>query len=390
MEPYRIDDWMRQEQLRRQALFTDLFAGRPVEHIPLEIRVSDNAYSVREHYLDGDKQCADGLRSVQLTWDLGEHTDAIPCFFADVGCSCIANAFGAPYEFLGGPDQTPSVRRRVLDDPDDLEAQVAGLLVPDLVNAQWISEGLRRMRRFADLGQGFTPQCGLDAAGGLNVAADLMGVSELLVAMLTEPQAVHRLLDVIQETYLALIALEVEACGGLEQMTTTDFYAGWCPMGHKGHCSDDISAMIQPSLYRTFSAPYHARIYEVYGCGGLHNCGPNPCHNAYMSGPGTPRYLDLNEDFSRKDLERLKTSLKGRGFVRWGSDARDPVQIVASYRAYMELLAPDLILVPTYTVSTPEEGRALYDALLPLAREYAARMEFGFPLAGTPAPEQEE
>ena len=144
MEPYRIDDWMRQEQLRRQALFTDLFAGRPVEHIPLEIRVSDNAYSVREHYLDGDKQCADGLRSVQLTWDLGEHTDAIPCFFADVGCSCIANAFGAPYEFLGGPDQTPSVRRRVLDDPDDLETQVAGLSVPDLANAQWISEGLRR------------------------------------------------------------------------------------------------------------------------------------------------------------------------------------------------------------------------------------------------------
>ena len=371
---YEIFDWMREEQARRTALFTDVFHGRPVDHIPLEIRVSDDMFSIRQHFFGKNEEwLQDSLRAVQLTWDLGTHTDAIPAFCADVGCSCIANAFGSEYVFLGSENQTPSVKKRIIT---DLEDQIDDLQKPDLTRAHWIQEGLRRMRRFAELGQEFTPQCGLDAAGGINVASDLMGVSELLVSMLSEPEAVHRLLEIIQQTYLDLIALEVESCGGLANMTTTDFYAGWAPMGFKGHCSDDISAMIAPGLYQQFSAPYHARIYEKYGPGGLHNCGPNPCHGVYMDGPNTPVYLDLNEIYSREDLPKLKESLRGRGFLRWGSDLRDPDEIVKTYTAQMELLVPDVMLIPTYTVQRPDEGIALYDRLLPIAEEYAGRMNF--------------
>ena len=371
---YEISEWMREEQARRQTLFTDLFSGRPLEHVPLEIRAADDEFSVRRHFFGEDEEwLRDSLRSVQLTWQLGTHTDAIPALCADVGCSVIANAFGARYAFLGNENQTPSVKERLIE---DLEEDLDGLPEPDLEGAEWTGEGLRRMRRAAELGQGFTPQCGLDAAGGINVAADLMGVSELLVAMLTEPEAVHALLDRIQKAYLKLIELEIGAAGGLENLTTTDFFAGWAPMGWKGHCSDDISAMIAPHLYRTFSLPYHGRVYEKYGCGGLHNCGPNPCRDAYMDGPFTPVYLDLNEIYSGGDLESLKASLGGRGFLRWGSDMTDPGEIAAAYERYMELLAPDLMLIPTYTLRRPEDGAALYDRLLPIAREYAKRMEF--------------
>ena len=371
---YEIADWMREEQARRQSLFTDLFSGRPVDHVPLEIRAADDEFTVRRHFFGKDGEwLRDSLRSVLLTWQMGCHTDAVPALCADVGCSVIANAFGSAYVFLGNENQTPSVKERLIR---DLEEEIDGIRVPDLSEAEWISEGLRRMRQAAELGQGFTPQCGLDAAGGINVAADLMGVSELLVAMLTQPEALHRLLDLIQETYLELIGLETEACGGLEHMTTTDFFAGWAPMGWKGHCSDDISAMIAPDLYREFSLPYHARVYERYGCGGLHNCGPNPCRDAYMDGSLTPVYLDLNEIYSGGDLEALRSSVGGKGFLRWGSDMTDPEEIAASYERYMELLAPDLMLIPTYTFRRPEDGAALYDRLLPIAREYAKRMSF--------------
>ena len=112
MNTYRIADWMREEQAQRQSLYTDLFLGKPIDHIPLEIRVSDDAYSVWEHYHDADKQLKDSLRTVELTWSLGEHTDAIPCFEADVGCSYIVNAFGVPYTFLGESNQTPSIMNR--------------------------------------------------------------------------------------------------------------------------------------------------------------------------------------------------------------------------------------------------------------------------------------
>lgn len=376
MYEYIIHDWMREEQARRMDLYTHLFHGKPLDRIPLEIRVSDPQYSVREQYMDADKQLEDSLRAVKLTWELGSHTDAIPNLWADVGCSCIANAFGAEYVFLGGPDQTPSIRDHIIT---DIPEQIDSLQRPDLDNAQWINEGLRRMRIMTEVGQGFTPQAGLDAAGGLNVASDLMGVSELLIQMIEEPEAVHQLLDIIQNVYLELIEREIAACGGLEQMTTTDFFAAWAPMGYKGHCSDDISALISPKLYQQFGMPYHARVYEKYGNGGLHNCGPNPCREMYMTQENAPLYLDLSERYSRGDIAALKTAIGGRGFLHWGCEQQDISEIVEMYRCYMEILAPDLILVPTFTVSKPETGIALYDALLPLAKEYAARMEFGFP-----------
>lgn len=376
MYEYIIHDWMREEQERRMQLYTDLYLGKPLDHIPLEIRVSVPQYSVQEQYLDGDKQLEDSLRAVKLTWELGAHTDAIPNLWADVGCSCIANAFGAKYVFLGGPDQTPSIKDPVIT---DLPEEIGSLQAPDLDCAEWINEGLRRMRIMAEVGQGFTPQAGLDAAGGLNVASDLLGVSELLIQMIEEPEAVHQLLNIIQNVYLELIEREIAACGGLEQMTTTDFFAAWAPMGHKGHCSDDISALISPQLYQQFGMPYHARVYEKYGNGGLHNCGPNPCREMYMTQREAPMYLDLSERYSRNDLAALKTAIGGRGFLHWGCEQQDIREIVEMYRGYMQLLAPDLLLIPTFTVSSPETGIALYDALLPLAQEYASRMEFGFP-----------
>ncbi|MGN0383833.1 MAG: glycosyltransferase [Eubacterium sp.] len=124
---YRIEDWMRSEQARRQQLFTDLFCGRPVDHVPLEIRVSDDLHSVRSHFLSPeDTWLEDSLRTVELTWALGPYTDAIPAFCADVGCSCIANAFGAEYLFLGGEDQTPSVRTGIIRGPLILSCSTGG------------------------------------------------------------------------------------------------------------------------------------------------------------------------------------------------------------------------------------------------------------------------
>ena len=76
------------------------------------------------------------------------------------------------------------------------------------------------------------------------------------------------------------------------------------PEGWKGHVSDDVSAGFGPEVYAEFSAPYHARIFAEFGAGGLHNCGPNPCHEAYVAHPTSPRSLDLADAYSHDDLPR--------------------------------------------------------------------------------------
>jgi hypothetical protein len=291
----------------------------------------------------------------------------------DVGCSCLASAYGAEYYWGDSPQQTPGVLQKVIT---DLESQVQGLPVPDPTRDGWLPEGLRRIRLFAEAGEGFIPVSLLDAAGGVNVAADLLGVTELLLAFYTAPQALHVLLDNIQTLYASTIRAGIAAAGGESYITTTDFPALWFPEGFKGHVSDDISANFGPAIYAEFSAPYHARIFREFGCGGLHNCGPHPCHAAYVAHEYSPRNLDLADAYSHSDLPKFKVSLKRKAFIYLGWDGSgDPV---AWYRELIETLAPDVIVVPLWVLKPEDHPEELCQQLRPLAQEYARRMEWGW------------
>ena len=73
-----------------------------------------------------------------------------------------------------------------------------------------------------------------DMAGGLNVASDLLGGQTLYTSMYENPEALECLLDKIQQLFLATIDLQIEAAGGQERITNTDFPEYWFPEGRKG------------------------------------------------------------------------------------------------------------------------------------------------------------
>lgn len=370
-----IHAWMREELERRKALWRRLWAGQPVERIPLDVRVAiPTAYTVREQFLDGDKQLKAALASAMGTWQLAPSSDWIPAMRPDVGCSCLASAFGSEYYWGDSTSQTPGVKNKIIH---DLESQVDDLPIPDPYRDGWQPEGLRRIRLFAEAGEGFIPVSLLDAAGGVNVAADLMGVTELLMAFYTAPEALHRLLDKIQTLFVATIRAGIEAAGGEENITTTDFPDTWFPEGMKGHVSDDISANFGPDIYAEFSAPYHARILGEFGAGGLHNCGPNPCHAAYVAHPISPRSIDLSDTYSHQDLPRLKQSLRKKAFIYlyWERDHGDPA---SWFRAVMEQMAPDVIVAPVFNLTPQDEPEQVIRQLRPIAEEYARRMDWGW------------
>ncbi|MHB0857165.1 MAG: uroporphyrinogen decarboxylase family protein [Anaerolineae bacterium] len=370
-----ISAWMREEQERRKDLHRRLWAGQPLERIPVMVSTSvPAAYSVREQYLDADKQLEVALNNVAATWQYVPSSDAIPGMRPDVGCSPLASAFGSEYYWGDSPNQTPGIRDKIIT---DIEAQVDSLGVPDPYRDGWIPEGLRRIRMFAEAAQGFVPISLLDAAGGLNVASDLTGVTELLEALYTAPEAVHKLLDKIQDLYAATIRAGIEAAGGQEYIATVDFVDTWYPEGFKGHVSDDICANFGPKLYDEFCAPYHARILQEFGCGGLHNCGPNPCHEAYVAHEYSPRNLDLAGTYSYGDLKRFKQSFKKKAFVfiSWDGLTATPEQYLSDI---MELMAPDVIVVPNFHARPQDDPEALVHRLRPIAEEYARRMDWGW------------
>jgi hypothetical protein len=372
-----ISSWIHDELTRRKQIYSDLFAGKPLERLPLDVRVtvpSPMPCTVQEQFRDGDKQLAAALANALATWEYAPSSDGIPAMRPDVGCSCLASAFGAEYYWGDNPDQTPGIKNKILT-LDNLTDEVANLQVPDPNKDGWLPEGLNRIRLFAEAGEGVIPVSLLDAAGGVNVAADLMGMTELMMAFYEEPDALHVLLDKIQILYAATIRAGIAAAGGEQNITCTDFEDVWYPEGWKGHVSDDISAGFGPEIYAEFSAPYHARIFNEFGAGGLHNCGPNPCHAAYVAHPLSPRSLDLSDQYSHDDLPKFKQSLKGKAFIYlFYCGGKTPVEW---YSDVMELMAPDVIVVPVFHVS-PQEAEPLLRELRPIATEYARRMEWGW------------
>ncbi len=374
--PITHSHWVSDELARRKDVYRRLFAGERLERIPVDARVSvPSSYSLREQFQDGDKQLSAALANALATWARAPSSDCIPAMRPDVGCSCLASAFGAEYYWGDSTDQTPGIRNRVLA-LENLPEQVALLQSPDPARDGWLPEGLRRIRLFAEAGEGLIPVSLLDAAGGVNVAADLLGMTELMLAFYEQPDALHTLLGKIQTLYAATIRAGIAAAGGEANITTTDYEDVWFPEGCKGHVSDDVSAGFGPDIYAKFSAPYHARIFAEFGAGGLHNCGPNPCHAAYVAHPLSPRSLDLSDTYSHADLPKFKKSLRRRAFIYLFFDGgRSPVDW---YREVMDLMAPDVIVVPVITVAPGDEPEALCQALRPIATEYAKRMNWGW------------
>jgi len=364
------------ELARRKALYRDLFAGRSLERLPVDVRVTvPSPHPVQEQFRDGEKQLAVALANALATWEHAPSSDWIPAMRPDVGCSCLASAFGAKYFWGDDPDQTPGIKDKILT-LNGLAEQVSALPSPDPDRDGWLPEGLRRISRFAEAGEGIIPVSLLDAAGGVNVAADLLGMTDLMMAFYDQPEALHALLDKIQTLYAATIRAGIQAAGGEENITTTDYEDVWYPEGWKGHVSDDISAGFGPAIYAEFSAPYHARIFKEFGAGGLHNCGPNPCHAAYVAHPFSPRSLDLSDAYSHSDLPKFKQSLRHKAFVYlFYSGGQSPVDW---YREIMELMAPDVIVIPVFNLIPRDQPDELCRDLRPIASEYAKRMDWGW------------
>ena len=119
-------------------------------------------------------------------------------------------------------------------------------------------------------------------------------------------------------------------------------------------------------------------VFQRYGGGGLHNCGPNPCLEGYLSHNPPIRALDLSYMYSHADLPRMKRVLKKRAFVYLGNFPVDPAEAIEAYRQIMELMTPDVIVVPHLIVPLRSEPREVYRRMRAIADEYAKRMDWGW------------
>ena len=360
---------------RRKQLVRDLFAGRPLNHVPVYLTVPNPRprWSIREQFLDAEKQWEEAIAGARLTWRHVPEGDVVPAVRPDVGCSALATAFGAELYWGDDPRQTCGVQRPVL-----LDVREAWDLESPPADAGQLAEGTARVHLFAERGEGLVSVSLLDMAGGLNVAMDLLGGDRLYPALVEEPEAVECLLGKIQRLFLAAIDAQVAAAGGEGRITCTDFPEYWLPEGRKGHASDDISANISPALYDRFSRPFHDMVFRRHGGGGLHNCGPNPCLEGYLSHRPPPRSLDLALPYSRGDLPRMKRLLRKRAFLYLSGFPAGPAEAIRAYREIVDILAPEVIAIAHVVVPLDRDPAGGHREVHRIAEEYARRIDWGW------------
>ncbi len=160
--------------------------------------------------------------------------------------------FGA--EVLFPRDDLPVCQRPLLEKPGDL----LSLKPPDPYNGRRMSDRLMAVRYLKEQVGGETPVMGW-VEGALAEAANLRGVTSLMIDLYERPEWLHELLDMTVSVGLQFARLQVAMGADIIGI------------------GDAMASQISPAMYRRFALPYEQQlvsaIHELGALARLHICG---------------------------------------------------------------------------------------------------------------------
>lgn len=359
---------------RRKQVIRDVWEYKKVDHFPVMLSVQSNpyGYTMHDELFSMEKQLQLRLASLKKTLELVPD-DYIPTIFVNVGCVAMENAYGMEMYYGNSPEQTPSVKGPLLDSIE----KVYELKHLNPYKDGILPEFLKRIRYFSEQTNYLIPMTCLDMNGPMAIAMDILGSEEFLLGMYINPEEIKYLLNFIVEDIITVTDAIIEAAGGINNLTCTDFVWEWFPEGRKGHVSDDVCAMYSPQTFKEFAIPINDRIFNKYGPGMIHNCGPNPCMEFYLEHNHKIGGADLNFKYSKGDLPKFKKYFKQKGIIYLGMEYSSDEQTLADYRYIIDSLTPDVIAIPSIIINESyidtgicNIGR-LYEKLLKMSKEYS-------------------
>ena len=354
----------RQKQLRR-----DLWDYRQVDHIPVVIWLTPSCgHTLREQLESTEVQFEVNVAAIRKSLR-AIPDDYIPFARVTQGYMTVATMFGMPVYWSSDPDQAPGTAGCIID---DLE-QVYDIRRPSL-NDGVHPENLRRLHYHAQNLPADVYITGIDNGGPLNNLKDLLDTNLLYAGFYDNPDAMHHLLSVVTDVQVEMCQSLVRAVGHINRMTSIDFDPVWAPEKYKSFCSDDVCATVSPRIFREFALPYNSRIFQPWGSGLLHNCGPNPCMCQYLEHDPKCKGLNCSYRYSHNEFPRLREVFAGWGIIEAMFDCGERAEeMVAGFRQMMETLAPDTIGVPVCVIDdtwADDDIRSLYWEMRKIADEY--------------------
>jgi hypothetical protein len=209
-------------------------------------------------FLDAQLEEAEGL--IRLPGDV------IPSVCPAFGVVGIPSAFGC--EVVWWDDNLPAVRPLTDCTPENV-----GALARPSVHDGELERVLRTTDDFLRLTAGRIPVRLTDIQGPLDSAALIVGHTEFLSLMMTDPDAAHHLLGTVTDLAIDLVKTQRAAVKEAGVEFIPSMFQPWLPDGTGISVSNDECVMISSSMHDEFSLPYINRLSEEFGGVMIHSCG---------------------------------------------------------------------------------------------------------------------
>lgn len=238
-----------------------LKGGRPVLSALFSTEGPD---TVRDRLLDPAKFLRAQLAEIEA--QLAFRGDVVPSLCPAFGVVGIPSAFGC--EVIWWEHDLPAVRPAIDGDP----AQIFDLPQPD-TRAGELGRVLDTTRYFLEQTGGCLPIRATDIQGPLDSAALIAGHTTLLLAMRTDPEAVHHLLRLVTDLTIEVVQAQRALAAEYGAEFVPSLHQPWLPDGLGLGISNDECVMISAEMHAEFHVPYLNRLAEAFGGIYHHTCG---------------------------------------------------------------------------------------------------------------------
>jgi|WetSurMetagenome_2_1015567.scaffolds.fasta_scaffold06763_2 hypothetical protein len=220
--------------------------------------------AVRDRLRDPSRFLKAQLEEVQGQMSLPG--DVVPSVCPAFGVVGIPSSFGC--EVVWWEDNLPAVRPLVAADP----VSICAIRKPS-VNDGELGRVMKYTEEFIRMTGGGVPIRLTDIQGPLDSAALVVGHTEFLGLMMTDPAAAHHLLRTVTELAIDLVKAQRELIKAHGVEFVPSMFQPWIPEGVGVSVSNDECVMISAAMHDEFSVPYINMLSEEFGGVAVHSCG---------------------------------------------------------------------------------------------------------------------
>lgn len=374
---------------KRKERIRKIWRYEHVEHIPLGIYIVNNKeqFTRKEIETEKEKNLRLDLNSVKKSLEVLPD-DYIPFLKPEVGCATIPTILGCEVSYTEQFDNFSTVKEPIVNKIEDLEKLEIPLSKNEIIKKGLMPLNLEKIHYYQDITKCSIDMTGFDIGGVMCSSVDIMDSNLFYISLITEKERMLNYLEKISDLYVKVQEILTDEIGDLNKMMNIDWDVSWYPEGHKGYVSDDPCANFGVEMFEKYSKPFNKKMYDRFGYGGFHNCGPHPCASAYCNyseenAVKKVKAVNCSLQFTYKKIDKFISVFSGSETILYFLFEEEFYDLKSAVRLYAELVEKcvkhNVVCIPYYAIDTAlhsdDEINDIFNEFLNISKGYALSLK---------------